>query len=128
MRAAAAMAEAKFLVFVVLSNQVEVAILKRRSDIVASLCLAAATAQPIHACVLVYVLTSGPEGELNALNAVIMRYYLNDVMNQIQVSKLYDDSTKKSGVHFGGRNLFHTVTIGTADRKHCEGTIENIRL
>ena len=111
-----------------LSCQVEVAILKKRSDVVASLFLAAPTAQPMYACVLVCDFPSEPEGELNALNAVIMRYYLNDVMNQIQVSKLYDDSTKKPRVHFGGRNLYHMVTIGKADRKHCEGTIENIRL
>ena len=76
---AAAAAEAKFPVeYLGLSNRVGVAISKRKGDIVTSLCLAAAMVQPKHVYVAAVEPPYEPEGGFDALNAVIMRYYIND--------------------------------------------------
>jgi hypothetical protein len=83
--AAAVEAEGKYPVeYVGLSDRVETAINKRKKDIVTSLCLAAAMVLPKHVYVPAGKVAYEPEGGFDALNEVIMRYYLNDVVKQNQ--------------------------------------------
>ena len=114
--AAATAAVTKFpLIFVNLIEGVTGAISKRRVDIVTDLCLAAAMVLPKHVYVKNGEVPYDPEGGMQALNDVITRYYKDDTIKQNRAFKVFSDFREKSGVHFGGLNLYGLAENGTAD-------------
>ena len=97
------------------TNDVNRIIEKRKKDIVSTLCLAAAMIVPR----LVYLKERGqmynPDGGKQALMSVIDRYYLGDIVKQIEALKVYQDFRDKTGLHFGSERMKYMAVNDSSD-------------